>query len=162
MAANKIHHFQNYFSGDPYVGLRTTEMKQKNDTISMLEKENKQLKNRITQLEARYALFSVIMFMMTIWSLCFQAWKWAILTLLCSKQALNNQIFIQEWIPETWSIRKSQQQRWGLWQWHQPVRGWWRQRHGITDWGREKTTVSFHRGHKLEWMSSFLNDRLYS
>ena len=56
MAANKIHHFQNYFSGDPYVGLRTTEMKQKNDTISMLERENKQLKSRIAQLEAGYAL----------------------------------------------------------------------------------------------------------
>ena len=66
IAANKIHHFQNDFSGNPYVGLRATEMKQKNDTISMLKKENKQLKSRIAQLEARYALFSVIMFMMTI------------------------------------------------------------------------------------------------
>ena len=40
--------------GDPYAGLRKNEMKEKNDRIGELEKENKQLRQKIMVLEARY------------------------------------------------------------------------------------------------------------
>ena len=41
------------FAGHPYAGLRKGEMKEKNDRITELEQENKNLRNKIMVLEAR-------------------------------------------------------------------------------------------------------------
>ena len=49
----QIPHFQNYFSGDPYVGPRTQELEKRKARITELEKENKALKDRIRELESR-------------------------------------------------------------------------------------------------------------
>ena len=46
-------HFQNYFSGDPYVGLRTDEIKKKNERIVDLENEVRKLTQKVSQLESR-------------------------------------------------------------------------------------------------------------
>ena len=49
----QIPHFQNYFSGDPYIGPRTKELEKRKDRITELEKENRELSNRIKELESR-------------------------------------------------------------------------------------------------------------
>ena len=50
-------HFTNmYHSGDPYVGLRLQEMKEKNNKISDLEKDVKRLKAELAHYERRYGV----------------------------------------------------------------------------------------------------------
>ena len=43
----------NYYSGDPYVGTRANIIKEKNEKIDTLEKENARLKAQLKQLEQR-------------------------------------------------------------------------------------------------------------
>ena len=45
-----------YHSGDPYVGLRLQEMKEKNNKISDLEKDVKRLKAELAHYERRYGV----------------------------------------------------------------------------------------------------------
>ena len=45
LAANKVTSFSSFFSGDPYVGARSDEIKKKNAKISELELENKRLRD---------------------------------------------------------------------------------------------------------------------
>ena len=56
----QIPHFQNYFSGDPYVGPRTQELEKKKNRIVELEKENKELRNKIKELESRYIAPTIV------------------------------------------------------------------------------------------------------
>lgn len=49
----QITNFSNYFSGDPYVGLRADEMSAKNNRIADLEKEVEQLKGKLARAEGR-------------------------------------------------------------------------------------------------------------
>ena len=56
----KVSPYLPLFAGDPDAGLRKGEMKEKNDTIEKLEKENKALRNKIMVLEARYEFYSII------------------------------------------------------------------------------------------------------
>ena len=53
----QVPHFANYFSGDPYVGPRDREIKEKNNRIEELEKEVKRLKAQVVALEGRYVSF---------------------------------------------------------------------------------------------------------
>ena len=56
----QIPHFQNYFSGDPYVGPRTQELEKKKNRIVELEKEIKELRNKIKELESRYIAPTIV------------------------------------------------------------------------------------------------------
>ena len=47
-------HFANFFSGDPYVGPRDKEIKDKKNQIEELEREVKRLKAKVAQLESRH------------------------------------------------------------------------------------------------------------
>ena len=56
LAANKIAHTMIYTTGDPYVGPSTDALKKKTERVVELEKENKSLRDRIRELEARYGM----------------------------------------------------------------------------------------------------------
>ena len=46
--------FSNFYSGDPYIGTRSDEMKKKKEEIAALQKEVKQLKLELTRAQRSY------------------------------------------------------------------------------------------------------------
>ena len=50
LAANKVTCFTSFFTGDPYVGARSDELKKKNSKITELEQENKRLRDLLRRL----------------------------------------------------------------------------------------------------------------
>ena len=53
LAAARVMSFTNYYTGDPYIGSRDSDLKKKNEEIAVLQRENRRLKQDLSSLQNR-------------------------------------------------------------------------------------------------------------